>query len=62
MPLVEVTLFAGRTREQKARIARLISDALIDVGNADPSSVHVVFRDCAEHDWLKSSEPSKEPR
>lgn len=56
MPLVEVTLFAGRTEQQKEDIARIFIDALIHVGNAHPHSVHVIFRDCARTDWLKSSE------
>lgn len=56
MPLVEVTMFAGRTDQQKVEIARLFADALVCVGNAHRDSVHVIFRDCARADWLKSSE------
>lgn len=54
MPLVEITLYRGRTPEQKVAIAKAVSRALIDDGGAAPDSVHVIFRACERHDWLKS--------
>jgi phenylpyruvate tautomerase PptA (4-oxalocrotonate tautomerase family) len=56
MPLVEITLYRGRTPEQKVAIAEAVSRALIDEGGAAPDSVHVIFRACERHDWLKSRE------
>lgn len=56
MPLVEITLYRGRTHEQKVAIAQAVSRALIDEGNAAPESVHVIFRDCEPQDWMKSRE------
>ena len=56
MPLVEITLYSGRTDAQKQAIARRVSVALIEEGGAAPDSVHVIFRDCERHDWLKSRE------
>ena len=56
MPLVEITLYRGRTPEQKVAIATAVSRALIDEGGAVPDSVHVIFRTCESHDWLKSRE------
>ncbi len=61
MPLVDITLFQGRTEEQKTEIARLISRALIDVGNAHPDSVHVIFRDVDRSNWKKSAEMEGKP-
>lgn len=56
MPLVEITLYSGRTRAQKGAIAQRVCRALIEEGGAAPDSVHVIFRDCERHDWLKSRE------
>jgi 4-oxalocrotonate tautomerase len=61
VPFVEITLFDGRTDEQKTEIAKVISRALIDVGGAEPDSVHVIFRDLDRRDWKKSIELEREP-
>jgi 4-oxalocrotonate tautomerase len=61
VPFVEITLFEGRTDEQKTEIARAISRALVDVGGAEPDSVHVIFRDLDRRDWKKSIELEREP-
>jgi 4-oxalocrotonate tautomerase len=60
MPLVDITLFEGRTDEQKTQIARAISRAFIEIGNARPDSVHVIFRDVDRANWKKSSEVLEE--
>jgi 4-oxalocrotonate tautomerase len=60
VPFVEITMFEGRTDEQKTEIAKIISRALIDVGGAHPDSVHVIFRDLDRRDWKKSIELERE--
>lgn len=56
MPIVDITLFEGRTDDQKTEIARAISRALIEIGKARPDSVHVIFRDLERANWKKSAE------
>ena len=56
MPLVEITLFAARTPEQKLQTARAISDALVDHAGATPESVQVIFREVERVDWLRPDE------
>lgn len=53
MPLVEITLFPGRSAEQKHAIARAVSDALVEIGNAKPENVEVLYREVAPADWFK---------
>jgi|tagenome__1003787_1003787.scaffolds.fasta_scaffold17541663_1 phenylpyruvate tautomerase PptA (4-oxalocrotonate tautomerase family) len=53
MPLVEISLFPGRSEDQKLAIARAISDALVELGNATPESVDVVYREVERGDWFK---------
>ncbi len=53
MPLVEISLFPGRSPEQKHAIARAVSDALIELGNARPETVEVLYREVEPADWFK---------
>lgn len=53
MPIVEVTLFEGRSEETKARMAREIADVVSDgTGNAI-ESVHVIFREVTRENWSR---------
>jgi 4-oxalocrotonate tautomerase len=53
MPFVEVKLFEGRTREQKAELARRFTDAMVEVGGCSPEAVSIVFEDYAKGDWAE---------
>jgi 4-oxalocrotonate tautomerase len=51
MPTIRVTLFNGRTVEQKRAFAESITRAAnIDLGSA-PESVDVIFEDVEKHNW-----------
>lgn len=53
MPIVEVTLFGGRSEETKARMAREIADVVSDnTGNAI-ADVHVIFREVERESWSR---------
>ncbi len=51
MPIVSVELVAGRTGEQKAKIAKAITDAMSEIGGAKPEAVYVVFKDVEKENW-----------
>jgi len=51
MPTLRVELFAGRTREQKAALARELTDACVRVLGGSAAGVDVVFQDVERHDW-----------
>jgi 4-oxalocrotonate tautomerase len=51
MPYVRIEMLTGRSEEQKARIAKAVTDALVEHGNATPASVFVVFQDVPAADW-----------
>lgn len=51
MPYVKIEMLAGRTEQQKAEIARVVTDALVQHGNAKPESVFVVFDDVEKQNW-----------
>lgn len=51
MPIVRVDLWPGRTKEQKAEVARLITEALTNVMNIPAEATNVVFHDISKEDW-----------
>jgi 4-oxalocrotonate tautomerase len=56
VPFVHVHWFEGRDDEQKAEVARLITEALVDGGKAKREDVWVRFDDAAPADWYFGGE------
>lgn len=51
MPTIRIELFEGRTPEQKAALAREITDACVRVLGGSPDGVDILFYDLKRHDW-----------
>jgi 4-oxalocrotonate tautomerase len=51
MPTIRVELFEGRKPEQKAALAKELTDACVRVLGGSADGVDVVFQDVARHDW-----------
>lgn len=51
MPTLRVELFEGRSPQQKAALAKELTDACVRVLGGSADSVDVVFQDIARHDW-----------
>lgn len=51
MPTIRIELFEGRTREQKAALAKEVTDACVRVLGSSADSVDIVFFDVARGDW-----------
>ena len=43
MPIVRVEMWPGRTHEQKAELARAITDAVVNIARTAPEETIVVF-------------------
>lgn len=54
MPIVRVEMYSGRTHEQKAELARVITDAVVNIAKTTPDETIVVFTDVAREDWAKA--------
>ncbi|MYC06500.1 MAG: 4-oxalocrotonate tautomerase [Chloroflexi bacterium] len=54
MPIVRVEMWPGRTREQKAELAKIITDAINDIAGAPPEATIIVFEDVSKDDWAQS--------
>lgn len=51
MPVVTVQLFEGRTLEQKRRLVKAITDALVEHADARPDALHVVLQEIPKDNW-----------
>lgn len=51
MPFVKITWVAGRTPEQKKKLAERITRALVEDGRARLENVHVTFVDLPPTDY-----------
>jgi 4-oxalocrotonate tautomerase len=51
MPVVQVYLYKGRSKEVKKELVRRISKDFQEVANIAPESLHVLFHDMEKDDW-----------
>lgn len=51
MPIVRVEMWEGRTKEQKAELAKAITEALVSIAKTHAEHVTVVFEDVAKENW-----------
>lgn len=51
MPTLHVELFEGRTKEQKADLARELTQACVRVLGSKPEGVDVIFVDVRKENW-----------
>ncbi|WP_088227434.1 2-hydroxymuconate tautomerase [Desulfosporosinus sp. FKB] len=54
MPFVNVQMLAGRTVEQKAALAKAITEAFVKITNSQPEAVSVIFNDIQKTDLAKA--------
>ena len=54
MPIVRVEMWTGRTKAQKKELARVITDAMVNIAHTTPEATIVVFEDIAKEDWAQS--------
>lgn len=52
MPHVNVRMYAGRSEEDKARLAAAIGQALIQTLGSSERSISVAIEDVAPDDWM----------
>ena len=57
MPVVRVSFYEGRSKEQKREIAEIITDALVRVAGSKREAVNVLFDNHAREDWVIGGAP-----
>lgn len=53
MPIVKVNMWPGRTRDQKAQLAREITDSFERIGTPRSATI-VVFEDVPKENWAQA--------
>ncbi len=51
MPIIRVEMWPGRTRVQKAELAKAITEAMVKIAKTAPDATTVIFEDIAKENW-----------
>jgi 4-oxalocrotonate tautomerase len=54
MPVVFVHMFEGRTVDQKRKLTRAITDAMIEHCDAKPDGLHVAIQEYTKENWARA--------
>lgn len=56
MPFITVKIGKGRTIEQKRKLARRMTDAMVDVLGVEPGWVTILFEESDKENWATGGE------
>jgi 4-oxalocrotonate tautomerase len=62
MPIIHVTLFEGRTVEQKREFAVAVTADAVRTLKCTPESVEVIFQDIKKSDWATAGKLASDPK
>ncbi|MGE5529798.1 MAG: tautomerase family protein [Patescibacteria group bacterium] len=51
MPILRISLWSGRTREQKAELAKALTDTMVEVAKVPTEAVTIQFEDLPKENW-----------
>jgi len=51
MPVLRVSLWTGRTKEQKAEMAVALTEAMVRIGKMSPEAVTIQFEELPKENW-----------
>lgn len=51
MPIIRVEMWEGRTKKQKAELAKAITEAMVKIAKTTPEHTTVVFEDVPKENW-----------
>ena len=54
MPIVRVEMWTGRTHAQKQELARVITEAVVNIAHTTPEATIVIFQEVAKEDWAQA--------
>jgi 4-oxalocrotonate tautomerase len=56
MPMVQITMLQGRTAEQKRKIAKRVTDALVEEAGAKREGITVAFHEVPKESYASGGE------
>ncbi len=60
MPIVRVEMWEGRTTAQKKELARVITDAMVNIAHTTAEATIIVFEDIEKENWAQSGKLATE--
>ena len=51
MPVVQIYMYKGRSKEQKKKLVARIAQDFEEIVNVKPESLHILFHDVDKEDW-----------
>ncbi len=54
MPIVRVEMWTERTHAQKQELARVITEAMVNIAHTTPEATIVIFEDIPKENWAQS--------
>ena len=51
MPILRVSLWTGRSREQKAGLAKALTDTMVETAGVPPEAVTIQFEELPKENW-----------
>jgi 4-oxalocrotonate tautomerase len=57
MPLISISMYPGRSKEQKAEFAAAITEAAIKILKTKKEHVIIVYTENPKENWFMSGEP-----
>lgn len=58
MPIVRVEMWTGRTEAQKKELARVITDAMVNITHTTPAATIIIFEDIDKENWAQGGKLS----
>ncbi len=49
MPTIQISMFEGRTIEQKRKLVAALTEAVVNTLGSKPESVHIILNDIPKH-------------
>jgi len=62
MPFIKIELSAGRTQEQKEKVAEDVTRAMVEHCGCKPESVSIVFSDVENSNWASGGKFLGQPK
>lgn len=56
MPVVNISMFEGRTDEAKQKIAKDVTESIVKNTGVDPNYIYIIFEDVATKNWAIAGE------
>lgn len=54
MPIVRIELWPGRTHAQKQELARVITEAVVNIAHTTPEATIIIFQEVPKEDWAQA--------